>query len=721
MSSANTKRKAVVNDTAAYFAQKKTKTANNKKGLDKKLLEKLLTLTNNNENNQPQSNTQGNIDEVGISESSASQSDKLTGELISQYEQSVLLSKSNANNILILINYLENNPNSANIQLITQTLQSLHRIFAHFSNRHEFSLISPNNSANKSAVAPITASAKFQSWLSALFQRYLAVLYTSLRSANLTLQLSALRSSLYFVKIQAENHFGQNERGTALTEPKNLFYAFIIRLFLNENYNAQLQEELVINYINQYDDLRLYSLKLLKQIIAGQYNSVVKAVNGNNATGNQYNTVSEEQFITNIFQYLLALSFTSSTDKYFIQNQSEISDSEGKTEEESAVPMISKQRRALSELWLALINRANHSLAFYKLILSHLHVEIFPAVLNPLVLADFLTDSYNKGGLISLLSLNALFILISKYNLDYPHFFKKLYALCKPFIFHVKWRARFFQLLSLFLTSSYLPATYVSAFAKRFARLALQSSAPGAVLCVVLIYNLLRKHPQTKILIHKQAEVGKKEREEEQSLTDFLVQRKKQLEKAAQPPNGTEKHQKKSKHQNSKEDKAADTEESLDRQEKSVETGEIEEKSSGEDPFNAEEDDPELSGAQNSSLWELSTLCSHYCPLVSQLASVFLAANAPKKDFELSLYLQGSYESLITAELERRKNQRIQLSYDKPTGLFTAESMMEKVRKFAAESDSEEEEENGMKKAKRNGEVENGAAAVNMILKNFQL
>jgi len=37
---------------------------------------------------------------------------------------------------------------------------------------------------------------------------------------------------------------------------------------------------------------------------------------------------------------------------------------------------------------------------------------------------------------------------------DYPDFYQKLYALLEPAIFHVKYRARFFYLLDLFLTST---------------------------------------------------------------------------------------------------------------------------------------------------------------------------------------------------------------------------------------------------------------------------
>jgi len=39
---------------------------------------------------------------------------------------------------------------------------------------------------------------------------------------------------------------------------------------------------------------------------------------------------------------------------------------------------------------------------------------------------------------------------------DFPEFYTKLYALLKPGIFHVKYKARFFYLLDLFLTSTWV-------------------------------------------------------------------------------------------------------------------------------------------------------------------------------------------------------------------------------------------------------------------------
>uniref|UniRef100_A0A668A5E2 Nucleolar complex associated 4 homolog n=1 Tax=Myripristis murdjan TaxID=586833 RepID=A0A668A5E2_9TELE len=139
----------------------------------------------------------------------------------------------------------------------------------------------------------------------------------------------------------------------------------------------------------------------------------------------------------------------------------------------------------------------------YKKVLVILHDSILPHMSKPTLMIDFLTAAYEVGGAISLLALNGLFVLIHQHNLDYPDFYKKLYNLLEPSVFHVKYRARFFHLANLFLSSSHLPVYLVAAFAKRLARLAL--TAPPAPLLMLLpfIYNLIRRHPSSRVLIHR--------------------------------------------------------------------------------------------------------------------------------------------------------------------------------------------------------------------------
>ncbi|XP_072570057.1 nucleolar complex protein 4 homolog [Paramormyrops kingsleyae] len=163
---------------------------------------------------------------------------------------------------------------------------------------------------------------------------------------------------------------------------------------------------------------------------------------------------------------------------------------------------LKDHRRAFERMWLGFLKHKLPS-NMYKKILVVLHESILPHLSQPTLMIDFLTAAYDIGGAISLLALNGLFVLIHQHNLDYPDFYKKLYNLLDSSVFHAKYRARFFHLADLFLSSSHLPVYLVAAFAKRLSRLAL--TAPPAALLMILpfIYNLIRRHPACRVLIHR--------------------------------------------------------------------------------------------------------------------------------------------------------------------------------------------------------------------------
>ncbi|KAF9430235.1 hypothetical protein BGZ76_000913 [Entomortierella beljakovae] len=158
-------------------------------------------------------------------------------------------------------------------------------------------------------------------------------------------------------------------------------------------------------------------------------------------------------------------------------------------------------KRVFSDCWIAIL-RLPFTTTIYKKTLLIVHKRIIPHLPQPTVLMDFLTDSYNAGGAVSLLALKGLFVLITEHNLDYPDFFKKLYKLFDRNLMHVKYRARFFSQVDIFLSSPLLPAQLVAAFIKRMARLSLSSPPASIVIVIPFIYNLLKRHPTCMQMIH---------------------------------------------------------------------------------------------------------------------------------------------------------------------------------------------------------------------------
>ena len=195
-------------------------------------------------------------------------------------------------------------------------------------------------------------------------------------------------------------------------------------------------------------------------------------------------------------------------DNFLIDVEKSKSRKDGSEKKEPSFTLLKQHKKVFSSAWIGLVALPLTS-KIHKKILLNLHTDVLPHMSDPKLLMDFLTDSYNAGGVTSLLALNSLFVLIHKHNLDYPDFFKKLYALFEPNIFYMKYQARFFHLADLFLMSTHLPAYLVAAFVKRLSRLALTAPPSGAMLAIFFVCNLIKRHPSVQVLIHRK-QVSKK-------------------------------------------------------------------------------------------------------------------------------------------------------------------------------------------------------------------
>jgi U3 small nucleolar RNA-associated protein 19 len=260
--------------------------------------------------------------------------------------------------------------------------------------------------------------------------------------------------------------------------------------------------------------------------------------------------------------------------------------------EDFYIPAPEKKSHALYSLaahkkhaqgaWLALM-RMEMTKERRKKILGLMTTSIAPWLIKPELLMDFLSDSYDTGGSTSLLALSGVFYLIQERNLDYPSFYRKLYSLLDPNVLHSKHRSRFFRLLDTFLASTHLPAVLVASFIKRLSRLTLNAPPAGIVAVVPWIYNLLKRHPTCTFMIHREIR-GPAEKEA------------------------------------------------------------LENEGMG-DPFVADERDPMMTNAIDSSLWEIVMLQSHYHPNVATLAKI-ISEQFTKQAYNLEDFLDHSYGSV---------------------------------------------------------------------------
>ncbi|EWC45966.1 hypothetical protein DRE_04759 [Drechslerella stenobrocha 248] len=363
-----------------------------------------------------------------------------------------------------------------------------------------------------------------------------------------------------------------------------LSYGVIIKHLLQSD-SSDLVNVFATEYVYEYSDLRFEFLKAIPNIS--------KEVTPSNTT-----------YSENLFSILYDLKNIPSTSEELADSKLYI---DPPSKKKHPLFQFAIHQRQFQDAWLALLSRPLPSKQ--RDILTILPKRIIPHFPNPRLLMDYLTDTYNSGGVTALLALQGLFNLMMSHNLDYPNFFPKLYALLNRDLMHVKYRSRFFRLLELFLNSSHLPAILVASFIKRLARLCLSAPPSAIVIVIPFAYNLMRLHPTCTFMLHRV--LGKEGYSEKMRQEGFI------------------------------------------------------------DPFNEEEEDPMKTGALESSLWELETLQSHYHPNVATLAKI-LSEQFTKQQYGIEDFLDHSYTSMLDAEMTKKLYKDPVVEYIVPKKIFFA-------------------------------------------------
>lgn len=270
-----------------------------------------------------------------------------------------------------------------------------------------------------------------------------------------------------------------------------------------------------------------------------------------------------------------------------------------------------------SSLWTSIF-----SLKLHPVLLTHLLTGIsrciMPQLTNPLVLADYLTESFNRGGLTAVLALEGLFVLMVDHGLEYPSFYEKLYQLIDAGAFSTRYRNQLFKLVDASLTSIRVPSYIAASFIKRTARVALFSPSPVLYFALPFLRHLLQRHPNCLSLIHRT---------------------RKQLQEL-EPSNGQEKGK---------------------READSARNERLKQLFTGVDPFNAETLDLSQTNALDSSLWELCVLEQHFLPAVHLMVTAFAS---PVED-STPLKFDKTYARLFAHEVTRKLNGKTSLARQK--------------------------------------------------------
>ncbi|EGY22813.1 hypothetical protein VD0002_g1593 [Verticillium dahliae] len=459
-------------------------------------------------------------------------------------EQEILESKKHYNNISKLLDIAKaykTDPESAALASVALT-----RVFVRLLAAG--SLIKKKGLTEKDTVVV--------GWLRERYFEYkdvLAELITDeeLGSPALTLAMRMLKSEAQHLYESDEYNFPQ------------AFLQQIIKALLNSS-SDDARGDFVDKYLTEFDDVRFFGLKSIKNIVEKPEEDA-----------------DQDELFDDAFELLHAIGdVPKKLESYHLEKPSK-----------KAHPLNSlhQHQRQGQDAWLAVMKLATTK-DQRKRILEIMATDIAPWFTRPELLADFLTDSYNTGGSMSLLALSGVFFLIQERNLDYPSFYTKLYSLLDRDILHSKYRARFFRLMDTFLRSTHLPAVLVASFIKRLARLSLSAPPAAIVFIVPWTYNIMKRHPLCTFMMHR-------------VLRDEEAKRAMEDEGYA-------------------------------------------------DPFLPDEADPMQTHAIDSCLWEFVQLQSHYHPNVATITKI-ISEQFTKQSYNIEDFLDHSFGSLLEAEMSK--------------------------------------------------------------------
>lgn len=502
-----------------------------------------------------------------------------TQEDILLLEEQILESREHYNNIIklqSLLNNIEKKPKTAIVAAV-----ALCRVFCR--------LIAEERLVKRKQ--DTEADAQVLQWLKDRLRDYVERLTAWIGSPDATQESTALTLLMRVVK--EETSQGTRRADQAWRTDRSTFRTLMSAL-LEKSDAEGARQEFVETYVDEHDDVRFYTMLAVRQHLSMEERK-------------------SEHSVTNALDVISKIEGVPDADD-------QLEDWYGQKPEPETHQLfsLSTHRKVAQECWLSIF-RSPLNPAHRKTILSIMSSQVLPWFPNRMeVLADFLTDSFNAGGSLSLLALSGIFQLMTEKNLDYPEFYSKLYSLLDEDVLQSIHRPRFFRLLDQFMSSSHLPSAMVASFLKRLSRLSLHAP-PGAVVWIIpWTYNMLRRHPSCTFMLHRP-------------------------------------------YHRAHAIYAAKTNEEY------RETGVV-------DPFFSFESDPMLTHAIDSSLWELHTLTDHYHPNVATLAKI-LSEQFTKKEYALEDFTDHGYGTLLDAELERemKKGGTVEVEWEIPKRIITDE------------------------------------------------
>ena len=447
--------------------------------------------------------------------------------------------------------------------------------------------------------------------------------------------MNSLKNILtYFLK--NDNVKSSNELITFLNDKIQLIY----KIILDSIFSSDIDEDesflpiifhILYELINFIPEDKVNSLfnDFISKLI-----SIEKEISPNiiNSFYEQFNTISYYNYIFNSFLDILTSKKIKNQNEFnnfyfFVTNINdldsllEINDNNLNNEDDER--KLNELKEKYQNIIINFVNEKLLPLSLIKEFMKILNKKIVQNVVNPIIFSDYLLNKTNEIKIksindfdIQIFGLSSLFVLLTKYNLDYDKYYELLYKLISQkfngiTIFDSKHKNRILKLLELSLTSEQIPYIVICSFLKKLLRISLFSKVEIIYSLLSLVMKIIQLHPRTLNLImdNKSKKILKKNIE---SNSTFL--------------NGSNAN-----------------ENNLDEIKNCISLEEEDEEKSNNiinyDNFDESSTDPFKTNAEQCCLWELYSFTRHYNMGIRKLVNKF-SRNFLAKEIEMELKSQ---------------------------------------------------------------------------------
>ena len=268
---------------------------------------------------------------------------------------------------------------------------------------------------------------------------------------------------------------------------ENFFQKLIENLIFRKN---RISEETSIYFYNKFNNISFYHhiFNVLYDIIKN------KKIKNEIEFDNFYSLIININDLDNLL------------DADVQSDEKDIKEKNGKNE-------IEALKEKYQDIIISVLNEKLLPLSILIEFMKILNKKIIQNVNNPIIFSDFLIKKTSEIKITSINSydiqifgLSSLFILLTKYNLDYDQYYELLYKLISQrfngiTIFDSKYKNRILKLIQLSLTSEQIPYVVICSFIKRLLRISLFSKVEIIYSLLSLVMKIIQLQPRTLNLI----------------------------------------------------------------------------------------------------------------------------------------------------------------------------------------------------------------------------